>query len=86
MAPQHKKNYTNADIIKRLDGMDNRLSVIEVWKVGQEAGKAAVDEYRRQESNNNRNSMFDSIKDVTPYAIALLVALAAVLYAHAGGK
>jgi hypothetical protein len=85
-----KKNYTNGDIIKRLDDMDNRLGAIEVWKIGQEAGRAAVDEYKRQESKDRSvqatTNVVDTVKTLTPYVIALLVAAAAVLYLHAGSR
>ena len=87
---QDKKSYTNADIIKRLDIMDSRLNTLEVWKVAQDAGKAAVDEYRRQETSDakarNNQSITDTIKEITPYVIAVLAALAAVIYFHTGGK
>lgn len=90
MPAANKKNYTNADIIKRLDDMGSRIEAIETWKIAQEAGKAAVDEYRRQENatnnNKNRNDAYASIKELMPYIIALLVAAAAVLYLHAGNK
>lgn len=87
MAAQGKRNYTNADIIKRLEGMDNRLQLMETWKISQEAGRAAVDEYKRQEVNNknnqDRDSMYSSIKDLMPYVILVLGSIAALIYAYA---
>lgn len=84
---QNKKTYTNTDIIKKLELMDTRLSTIETWKIAQDAGKAAVDEYRRQENSvkatQEQQSVFDSIKTLVPYIVAVLCALAAVLYFHA---
>lgn len=69
--------------------MDSRLQAVETWKISQDAGKAAVDEYRRQESSDrttkDRDSMVQTIKDLTPYIIAILVAGAALLYTHSGG-
>lgn len=85
-----KKNYTLQDIGRTLDNMDNRLRVVEGWKDKVEIGKAAVSEYIQQQTitktNKERDSMFSSIKDITPYVILVLGAVAALLYAHAGGK
>lgn len=84
------KNPTNSDIWKKLDVMAADIDVLKTWKISQEAAKTAVDEYRRQEAsshvNQSRDTMFQSVKDITPYAIAVLVALASVLYVHAGAK
>lgn len=86
MATQ-KKNYTNGDIIKRLDAMDARLGAVEIWKISQDAGKAAVDEYRRQESSNKaeqgRDSLYAIMRDAGPWILIILAGLAAIIYAYA---
>lgn len=84
-----KKDYTNADLWKKMDGMESRVRVIEDWKSGIEIGKAAVSEYILQQAtdktNSDRDSMFKSIKDITPYVILVLAAVAAFIASH-GGK
>lgn len=91
-----KKTYTNTDIIKRLDAMDTwrnsmdgRMTALEVYKISQDSGRAAVDDYiNRQAVNKNRkdrDSAYSSIKDLAPYVVALLVAIAAYIYTHTGG-
>lgn len=86
MAAQ-KKNYTNADIIKRLDDMGGQLEVLWNDKLVRDAGRAAVDEYKRQEASEradkSRDGFFDSIKDLMPYIILVLGGLAALIYAYA---
>lgn len=87
MIDQHKKNYTNADIIKRLESMDGRIGAIEIWKLSQEAGRAAVDEYKRQEindrNNRDRQGLYSGLKDIIPYVVLVLGGLAALIYAYA---
>lgn len=66
--------------------MDGRLGSLETWKISQEAGRAAVDEYKRQEESDklqrSRNSAYNGVKDLLPYIIAVLGAAAALIYAH----
>lgn len=84
-----KKNYTNTDIIKKLDGMASDIEMLKTWKISQDAGKAAVDEYRRQEADarnsKSKSALYNSIKDLTPYIIAALSAIVAFLYVHTSG-
>lgn len=67
--------------------MDTRLTALESWKIAQDAGRAAVDEYKRQESNtrqtNSRTGFYDSIKDLMPYIILILGGIAVIIYAYA---
>lgn len=85
MAP--KKSYTNADIIKRLDVIDNRLIIVEDWKRGIEIGKAAVDEYKQQEAADHRaktqSTILDGVKDMLPYIMLALAGAVALIYAYA---
>lgn len=82
-----KKQYTNNDLMKRLDGMDSRLIGLETWKIAQDAGKAAVDEYRRQESTDKqaqgKENAYSLLKDAGPYILIILAGIGVVLYAYA---
>jgi hypothetical protein len=86
---QPKKNYTNADIWKKLDNMASDIEMLKTWKISQDAGKAAVDEYKRREvnekNNQSKDGVYDSIKDLIPYIIAVLAAFAAYIYVHTSG-
>jgi len=83
MVAQHKKNYTNADIYKKLDDMDGRLRILETWKLSQDAGRAAVDEYKLQETDRNKANVVSGIKDLMPYISIIVVGLAVIVYALA---
>lgn len=89
-----KKNYTNADIIKRLDTMDGkydkmngRVGVIENKLDRQEWAQEAIAEYRRQESSDKvskgRDNMYGIIRDAGPWVLVILASLAAIIYAYA---
>lgn len=89
-----KKTYTNADIIKRFDAQDKRLDdmsseivILKDWKMTQDIGKAAVDEYRRQEAKDrdekNKSTIYNSVKDLLPYITLLLAGVTAIIYAYA---
>jgi uncharacterized membrane protein len=84
-----KKNYTNADIIKRLDNMATEIDMLKVWKLSQEAGRAAVDEYKRQEvqdkDDKNESDIYDKLRDAYPYIMMILAAILVLLYAHSQG-
>jgi hypothetical protein len=84
-----KKNYTNADIIKRLDNMATEIDMLKVWKLSQEAGRAAVDEYKRQEvqdkDDKNKSDIYDKLRDAYPYIMMILAAILVLLYAHSQG-
>lgn len=62
------------------------------WKRSTEVAKEAVDEYKRQEQQEKlqrtRNSAYNGLKDIAPYIIAVLAAIAALIYARlsSGGK
>lgn len=66
--------------------MSGRISVLETWKISQDAGKAAVDEYKRQEvvekSNNARNSVYIGKADLFKYGSLLAAALTTAIYAY----
>lgn len=71
--------------------MNTRIEALEVYKLSQEAGRAAVDEYKRQEANdrkdNAQSDIVGNVKSLMPYIIAFLVAAAAFLYIKsASGK
>lgn len=59
------------------------------WKRGLDIAKQAVDEYKRQEQSEKmqkaRSSAYNGIKDLMPYVVAVLVAVAAYIYVHATG-
>lgn len=62
------------------------------WKRGLDIAKQAVDEYKRQEQTDkiqhSKNAAYNGVKDLMPYVVAVLVAVAAYLYvvASKGGK
>ena len=70
--------------------MDTRISALEVYKIAQDAGREAVDEYKRQEQSdkerNSKDSLMSGAKDIIPYVVALLIAAAAYIYVKASGK
>lgn len=83
----HKKTYTNTDIIKRLDvmdawrtSMDGRMSALEVYKISQDSGRAAVDNFiarqAAEKANKDRDSVYSTLKDIAPYLILVLGAVA----------
>lgn len=67
--------------------MDSRLSAVETWKIAQDAGKAAVDEYRRRESSNKReqgqDSVYNILRDASPWVLIILTGIAVIVYAYA---
>lgn len=67
--------------------MDTRLTAMETWKIAQDAGKAAVDEYRRQETtdknNQGKENAYSLLKDAGPYILIILAGIGVVLYAYA---
>lgn len=83
MAASQKKNPTNGDIYKLLNDMNHRVQVLETWKISQDAGKAAVDEYRRQEATNSRQGLLNGLKDMLPYITLILAGALAAIYAYA---
>lgn len=62
------------------------------WKRGLDIAKQAVEEYKRQEQadkmQNSKSAAYNGVKDLMPYVVAVLVAVAAYLYviASKGGK
>lgn len=66
--------------------MSDRIGVLETWKISQDAGKAAVDEYKRQEiterATNARNSVYIGKADLLKYGSLLLAALTTAVYAY----
>lgn len=62
------------------------------WKRSTEVAKEAVAEYKRQEQQDkmqtSKTSAYNGVKDLMPYVVAVLVAIAAYLYvvASKGGK
>lgn len=90
----HKKNYTNADIIKEvglargdIKDVSDRVTALEGWKQKMDWTKEAVDEYKRQEaadkSTTTRQTIYNGIKELLPYISLILAGLAAIVYAHA---
>lgn len=82
MAAQ-KKNYTNQDIYKKLDSMDDRITAVENWQEKQEWTKTAVSEYIAQQASKDKDSIYANIKDLMPYIAALVIAASLILYAYA---
>lgn len=78
-----KKQYTNNDIFKKLDDVDGRLKVVEDWKQGILIGQAAVDEYKKREAADSKNTILTAIKDLMPYIALIVAGAAAILYAYA---
>lgn len=65
------------------------INVLKEWKRSTEVAKEAVAEYKRQEQQdkmqNSKASAYNGIKDMVPYIIAVLAAVAALIYVHAAG-
>jgi hypothetical protein len=63
----------------------NDIVVLKDWKRSQEVAKEAVAEYKRQEQSDklqrSRNTAYNGVKDLMPYIIAVLAAVAALIYA-----
>lgn len=89
-----KKQYSNNDLMKELSAtraevkdVSGRLAALETWKISQDAGKAAVDEYRRQESSDKqaqgKENAYSLLKDAGPYILIILAGVAVVLYTYA---
>lgn len=59
------------------------------WKRDTEKAKTIIEEYKRQEQQDKmqaaRNSAYNGVKDLMPYLVAVLVAVAAYIYVHASG-
>lgn len=68
--------------------MDGRMSALEVYKISQDSGRAAVDAFVTRQAadkaNRDRDRAYSSIKDFSPYIILILAAVAAILYAKIG--
>lgn len=65
------------------------INVLKEWKRSTEVAKEAVAEYKRQEQQdrmqNSKASAYNGFKDMVPYIIAVLAAVAALIYVHAAG-
>lgn len=85
MAAQQKK-YTTTDIYKKMDSFNDRLTVVENWKNNIEVGKAAVDEWKRQEATDSKNSILTGLKDLMPYIALIIAGVAAIIFAYASRK
>jgi hypothetical protein len=83
------RNPTNADIFRKLDSMDVRVSKLETWKVAEDAARSAVKEYRDSETK----ARMDKAKyresrawiEVLKQASIVLAILGAILYAYYQG-
>jgi hypothetical protein len=79
-------------VITTQTGQRGDIDVLLEWKRSAEVAKEAVAEYKRQEQQDKmtqtRNAAYSGIKDLMPYIIAVLSAIAALIYVHAssGGK
>lgn len=68
------------------------INVLKEWKRSTEVAKEAVAEYKRQEQQDkmqsSKTSAYNGVKDLMPYVVAVLVAVAAYIYviASRGGK
>lgn len=66
------KNPTNGDLYRKLDSMDTRIATLEQWKIAEDAAKAAVSNYRRQELQSKRDkSKMEVFQALLPFIIAL---------------
>lgn len=70
---------TNSDIIREIQKMNSRLGVLESWKERIEIGKAAIDEYKKEEKINRDSNQRREIFKQTGIVLALI---AAVLYVY----
>jgi ubiquitin len=65
------------------------INILKEWKRSTEVAKEAVAEYKRQEQQdrmqNSKASAYNGFKDIVPYIIAVLAAVAALIYVHAAG-
>lgn len=58
MAP---KQPSNADIYRKLDNMDVRISNLESWKIAEDAAKKAVSEFKTSEANKGKRRLVTDI-------------------------
>lgn len=80
------RHPTNSDILKKLNDMSTTLqstvkdvSELKTWRIGQEAAKKAVEEYKRSEE---ANTVMSWIGRIAPLIVAVLTALYAYLQVH----
>lgn len=85
-----KKNPTNLDILKELQVMGQRISALEQWKIADDAAKAAVREYRREEERGIRdglqNRQAKTWTEVGKQLAVVLGIIATILYAIAATR
>ena len=68
------------------------IDVLKEWKRSSEVAKEAVAEYKRQEQQDKmqqtKTAAYNGVKDLMPYIVMVLTAVAALIYVHAsaGGK
>lgn len=90
-------NPTNADLLKEIrairgeqNKMRSDLDVVIEWKRGLEIGKAAVDEYKRQQSDEQRQKLESraarSKTEVLKQLGYILALGGAILYAFAASR
>lgn len=80
MAP---KQPTNADIYRKLDSMDVRISNLESWKIAEDAAKKAIQDYKVGEDTTKRRRL---VNNIGSFMIALTLLVYLIIQHYSGGK
>lgn len=74
-----KRNPTNSDIYAKLEKMDSRIGALESWRIAEDAAKAAIQQYRRDELSTTKDRRWGQlVKDLLPLIVAVTVLAYAV--------
>lgn len=68
------KNPSNADIYRKLDSMDIRITSLESWKIAEDAAKKAIQDYKSGEVSSKRRKILNNLY-ILLAALTLLVDL-----------
>lgn len=74
-----KSQPTNADILKEVRSMNNRIAALEQWKQGTEIARAAVEEYKKEEQSIRDSRQRREIMKQVGVVLSLM---AAILYVY----
>lgn len=84
------KNPTNADLLKELKLMSQRIDVLEQWKVSEDAYRAALKQIKRDDEESKytklRDGELSSRTDIWKQVMIVLGLVIAGLYAYLATK
>lgn len=84
------KNPSNSDILKELKTMNQRIDVLEQWKVSEDAYRAALKQIKRDDEEskytNLRDKELTSRTDIWKQVMIVLGLIIAGLYAYLATK